>query len=169
MSEILIVNGSARLNGNTQKIVGRLTEGVPCKILNLAEHYLLPYSYENNYTPEDQFEQFGKELLFHQHIIFATPVYWYSMSGKLKNFFDRITDWVSSNTEIGRNLKGKSMQLIAVGTDGDLPDGFTTPFFMTANYLDMQYRGHLYFNSDKTPGNEEIAEMRKSFFSFSAD
>ncbi len=40
-------------------------------------------------------------------LIFATPVYWYSMSGIMKVFFDRITDLLTIKKDIGRKLKGK--------------------------------------------------------------
>lgn len=166
MSDILIINGSARLNGDTQRFISKLTEGIQFEQLNLLEHYLLPYNYDNQYPLEDQFDVFAKEILYHKHIIFATPVYWYSMSGRMKNLFDRLTDWVTLNQEAGRNLKGKTVKLIAVGTDGDLPDGFVTPFFMTANYMEMVFNGHQYFNSKTNLEDEEIAEIRKSFFSF---
>ncbi len=168
MPDILIINGSARLNGNTQKFISKLTQEIAFDQLNLVEHYFLPYNYENQYPVEDGFETFAKEILYHKHLIFATPVYWYSMSGRMKNLFDRLTDWVTLNKEVGRNLKGKTVQLIAVGTDGDLPDGFTTPFFMTANYMEMDFKGHVYFNSDVIISDEEHAEIRKSFFSFIA-
>ncbi|MCZ4225265.1 flavodoxin family protein [Pedobacter rhodius] len=166
MSDILIINGSARLNGDTQKFISQLTEGIACHHLNLVEHYFLPYNYEGQYPPEDQFDVFAKEILYHKHIIFATPVYWYSMSGRMKNLFDRLTDWVTLNKEVGRNLNGKTVRLIAVGTDADLPDGFTIPFFMTANYMSMIFKGHLYFNANNDISGNELSEVRKSFFSF---
>jgi len=166
MSDILIINGSARLNGNTQKYIAQLTQEIAFDQINLLEHYFLPYNYENQYPAEDRFETFAKEILYHKHLIFATPVYWYAMSGRMKNLFDRLTDWVTLNKEVGRNLKGKTLHLIAVGTDADLPDGFTTPFFMTANYMEMDYKGHVYFNSDAKITDEELAEIRDSFFSF---
>lgn len=166
MSDILIINGSARLNGNTQKYISQLTQEIAFDQINLLEHYFLPYNYENQYPAEDNFETFAKEILYHKHLIFATPVYWYAMSGRMKNLFDRLTDWVTLNKEVGRNLKGKTLQLIAVGTDADLPDGFTTPFFMTANYMGMDYKGHVYFNSDAKITEEELAGIRESFFSF---
>jgi len=166
MSEILIINGSARLNGDTQKFISKLTEGIDYNQLNLLEHYFLPYNYDNQYPQEDQFDLFAKEILYHKHIIFATPVYWYSMSGRMKNLFDRLTDWVTLNKEVGRNLKGKTVKLIAVGTDGGLPDGFVTPFFMTANYMEMVFKGSQYFNANNTLTDEEMAEIRKSFFNF---
>jgi multimeric flavodoxin WrbA len=166
MPDILIINGSARLNGNTQKFISKLAQEIEFDQINLLEHYFLPYHYENQYPAEDRFETFAKEILYHKHLIFATPVYWYAMSGRMKNLFDRLTDWVTLNKEVGRNLKGKTLHLIAVGTDADLPDGFTTPFYMTANYLEMDYKGHVYFNSDAKYTDEELAEIRESFFSF---
>ena len=166
MPEILVINGSARLNGDTQKFISKLTEGIDCDQLNLLEHYFLPYNYDNQYPLEDQFDIFAKEILYHKHIVFATPVYWYSMSGRMKNLFDRLTDWVTLNKEVGRNLKGKTVKLLAVGTDGDLPDGFVTPFSMTANYMEMIFKGHQYFNSNVVLTEEEVAQIRKSFFSF---
>jgi len=166
MPDILIINGSARLNGDTQRFISKLTEGIEFDQFNLLEHYILPYNYENKYPPEDHFEFFAKEILYHKHIIFATPVYWYSMSGRMKNLFDRLTDWVTQNKEVGRSLKDKNVKLIAVGTDGDLPDGFTAPFFMTANYMEMVFHGHQYFNTNTIYTDDELMEIRKSFFSF---
>lgn len=169
MADILIINGSARLNGDTQKFISRLTEGITFDQINLLEHYFIPYNYENQYPVEDQFETFAKEILYHKHIIFATPVYWFAMSGRMKNLFDRLTGWVTTNKELGRNLKGKTMHLIAVGTDGVLPDGFTAPFYMTANYMEMIYKNHVYFNASEMINEEDFAEIRKSFFNFIPD
>ncbi len=166
MAEILIINGSARLNGNTQKFITRLMEDIEHVQINLVEHLIVPYNYNNHYPAADCFTAFAKEILYHKHIVFATPVYWYAMSGRMKTFFDRLTDWVTLNKDVGHNLKGKSVQVIAVGTDGTLPDGFTTPFYMTANYMEMFFNGHVYFNSENLIHEEEIAEIRKSFFSF---
>ncbi|UKT62750.1 flavodoxin family protein [Pedobacter mucosus] len=166
MADILIINGSARFNGDTQKFISRLTEGINFDQLDLLAHYFLPYNYDNQYPSEDQFEVFAKEIVYHKHIVFATPVYWFAMSGRMKNLFDRLTGWVTTNKEVGRNLKGKTMSLIAVGTDGDLPDGFINPFFMTANYMEMIFKGHVYFNSNTAYNDEELAEIKKSFFSF---
>jgi len=169
MSNTLIINGSARLNGDTQRFISRLSEGLQVDQINLIEHYFLPYNYDNTYPQEDCFEIFAKEILYHQHLIFATPVYWYAMSGRMKNFFDRLTNWVTLNKDVGRNLKGKTMQLLAVGTDGTLPDGFTTPFFMTANYLEMDFTGHVYFNANDELSEDALNEIRKSFFSNPVD
>lgn len=43
------------------------------------------------------------------NIVFATPVYWYAMSGRMKIFFDRFTDLLYTHKSIGKNLKGKKL------------------------------------------------------------
>ncbi|MCX2573047.1 flavodoxin family protein [Pedobacter sandarakinus] len=166
MAEILIINGSARLNGDTQKFINKITEGIAFDQLNLLEHFLAPYNYESVYPSEDQFNFFAKEILYHKHIVLATPVYWYAMSSRMKTFFDRLTDWVTFNKEVGHSLKTKTVKLMAVGTDGELPDGFITPFSMTANYLQMHFDGYQYFNVSIEPNAEEMHTIRESFFSF---
>ena len=85
------------------------------------------------------------------HIVFATPVYWYAMSAPLKFFFDRLTDLTENLKPIGKALAGKSVWLIATGTDPELPDGFEVPFCRTAEYFDMRYRGVVYHH----PGEEK--------------
>ena len=39
--------------------------------------------------------------------IFVTPVYWYSMSGQMKIFLDRITDLLKWHKDEGRKIRGK--------------------------------------------------------------
>lgn len=168
MTDILIINGSASLNGDTAQLLDKFTAGIPHTRINLASHYILPYNYENQYPAEDQFQLITKEILYHKHLIFATPIYWYAMSGRMKTLFDRLTDWVTVDQETGRSLKGKTMQLIVVGTDGTLPDGLAGPFYQTANYLEMVYHGHLYFNSGETVTDETLATLRDSFFKLSS-
>lgn len=43
----------------------------------------------------------------YETLILATPVYWYSMSGIMKVFFDRLTDLLTIEKEFGRKLRGK--------------------------------------------------------------
>ena len=41
---------------------------------------------------DDDFLGVAEAMVDAEAILFATPVYWYSMSGRLKRFFDRLTD-----------------------------------------------------------------------------
>lgn len=142
--EPLVLLASARQESDTQLLVHQLLAGQSYKVINLLEHTISPYSYTGKYTAGDQFLSIAGQMLPHQRILFATPVYWYAMSGLLKTFFDRLTDLVTVEKKTGRQLAGKEVYLVAVGAEPDLPPGFEEPFKLTAAYFDMTYGGAYY-------------------------
>lgn len=83
-------------------------------------------------------------MLDADNIIFATPVYWYAMSGRLKTFFDRLTDLLYTHKSIGKGLKAKKTYLIACGSDPELPEGFEVPFRRTSDYFEMSFQKSFY-------------------------
>jgi multimeric flavodoxin WrbA len=158
----LVIIGSARNDGNTHHFVGKIFGQVKYLEINLLDYHILPYNYDGNYAEEDQFNDLVIEILSYKTIVFATPVYWYAMSGLMKNMFDRLTDLVTTRKAIGRNLKGKTVSLIACGTDPELPDGFEIPFKLTAAYLDMDYKQRIYFTEDeKELGEKKLSEIKE--------
>ena len=90
-------------------------------------------------------------MLTSEHIVFATPVYWYSMSGTMKGFLDRLTDLLldRDNREVSCALAGRNVWLLATGTDDCLPSGFHVPFEQTAAYFGMVWRQAFYSQSVK--------------------
>jgi len=112
----LVIIGSARKDGNTREITDAVLQGIPAKKIDLANHTILPYSYDGQYA-DDDFLYVVDEMLRYQTIIFATPVYWYAMSGAMKIFLDRFTDLVTIQKEKGRKLKGRNFLLLVVGSD----------------------------------------------------
>ncbi|MCX2739268.1 flavodoxin family protein [Pontibacter anaerobius] len=140
----LVILASARQNSDTQLVVRKVLADQKYKLVNLMDHHIMPYTYKGVYAEEDEFTSIAGVMLQHDKIIFATPVYWYSMSGMLKNFFDRLTDLVTIHKELGRQMEGKKVYLLAVGTDEKLPFGFEEPFRLTAAYFDMHYNGCYY-------------------------
>ena len=140
----LILLGSARKNSDTQKLVEILFEGKEYTLIDLLDYTVEQYNYDETYSGSDRFMEITNAVLAHNTIVFATPVYWYAMSAYMKIFFDRLTDIVSSQKHIGRQLKSKRTFFIAVGADAELPDGFEIPFKRTSEYLDMQFEGGFY-------------------------
>lgn len=139
-----MLSGSARENSNTGKFTDFLLNDTEYESISLRTLLISPYNYTGIYDSFDQFGIIAKAILANDIIIFATPVYWYAMSGIMKNMFDRLTDLVTVNKTAGRNLKGKYICLIAVGTEQKLPEGFETPFKRTADYFDMNYVASAY-------------------------
>ena len=144
----LVIIGSSRKDSDTRYFVDQTFVPSKVDIADLLDYKISGYSYDHDYSPEDEFEKLISLILSHDKIVFATPVYWYAMSGVMKTFFDRITDLVTYQKIVGRNLEGKSVLLVAVGSDPELPPGFEIPFRLTAEYLNMEYKGNIYFSSN---------------------
>lgn len=159
----LVILGSARKDSDTKKHVDRIFQELLHHQIDLLDFNIHNFCYDASYPDYDDFDRLTSVLLSHQTIVFATPVYWYSMSGIIKSFFDRFTDLVTVKKELGRKFKGKSISFIAVGTDPTLPLGFEVPFGLTADYFDMHFLGGLYLSSseDGMPhtNNSEVIEF----------
>lgn len=143
MTKPLIILGSARSDGNTRHLVNTIFQKKDHDLIDLNEHNVNYYTYDNRHS-DDDFIALAERMVQYDHIVFATPVYWYAMSAQLKTFFDRITDLISVRKDLGRALKGKTLHSISCGSDDDLPEGFTVPFEASAVYLDMSYGGHFH-------------------------
>jgi multimeric flavodoxin WrbA len=152
----LIIIGSSRKESDTKSCVNEVFRDTACTQLDLLDFKINPYNYGGVY-PADDFNKLAEEILQHDTIVFATPVYWYAMSALMKHVFDRLTDLVTIRKSTGRLLKGKTVFLIAVGDNAEIPEGFEIPFKNTAEYLDMSYGGYIYFST----GHEIDADQKR--------
>jgi multimeric flavodoxin WrbA len=154
--------GSARRDGDTAAAALALSSKLApaATLVDLPSLSIDPFDYANP-TPDDDFDGVAALMLRHRVLVFATPVYWYAMSGPMKTLFDRLSDLLSPRDPArrGRALAGKDVWLLAVGTDPALPEGFERPFEMTAGYLGMSWRGGFYVRSGKTPDRRAISEL----------
>lgn len=160
MKKGIILLGSSNSNGETFKVTKYIADQTTYKIIDLKTKHILPFDYEFN-NHNDNFLPLIKEIVDNfELIIFATPVYWYTMSGKMKVFFDRISDCLKTEKETGRKLRGMEIAVLSCGSDKVLKDGFHMPFIETANYLGMKYVGdvHSWLESDNIP-NEVIQKL----------
>lgn len=156
----LVILGSNRKQSNTRAFVEKALTGVDYRLLDVLDYSIAPYNYEHTYPAQDTFAHLVDSLLQHQTLVLATPVYWYSMSGGMKTFFDRLTDLITIRKALGRKLRGKNMFVLAAGNNPALPPGFLIPFELTCQYLDMHFSGSLYHseeNPDPTAESEEKA------------
>ena len=160
-ASILIILGSARPNGDTAQAAEALASRLGgAKILDLAAKRIFPFDYDDP-APDDDFAAVAAQMLAHRSIVFATPVYWYAMSGIMKTFFDRLSDLTSARDpqRRGRQLRRREVWLLAVGTDAELPQGFEQPFARTADYLGMAWRGGFYVRTGRSPNSSAIGEL----------
>ncbi len=144
----LVILGSARKESNTRKLINLIFSEIDIELIDLLDYYLQPYNYEGNYSKDDHFVEICNTILNHNKIVFATPVYWYSMSGIMKIFFDRLTDIITIHKDIGLKMKDKNVFLISTGSEDSLPSGFENPFRLTSNYLNMNFIYTYYCKTD---------------------
>jgi multimeric flavodoxin WrbA len=162
MKEPFLIIGSSRKQSDTKSFVNELFRNTEHKQVDLLDFAIAPYSYDGIYPPDD-FNALAEEILQHDILIFATPVYWYAMSAVMKQFFDRLTDLVTIRKATGRLLKGKTIFLIVVGDNAEIPEGFEIPFKNTAEYLDMKYGGSIYFSTGHEAKEDQKRSEKKLF------
>ena len=144
----LVLLGSARGGSHTAALVDSVFGDRPVTRIDLRDVAIHHYEYDRP-MDRDGFANVARAMTGHRLIVFATPVYWYSMSGRMKVLIDRFTDLVTVRKDIGRQLHGRHIAVLACGSEPALPEGFEVPFRETAAYLNMAYRGTFYAQTTK--------------------
>lgn len=137
---MIVVQGSSRSDGNTRKVADLLISKTGAEFMDLWAHSIKEFSYKG--PGNDDFEKLMSEIVEHDVLIMITPIYWYSMSARMKIFFDRITDLLKWNKELGRKLRSKKLLVVSSSMHDDAPKHFSHPFEMSAGYLGMEYMGY---------------------------
>lgn len=151
MKKKLIILGSSRKDGETRKTVDEIIKLSNWDLIDLNDYKIGYYDYEHKNLDDDYLPLMRKIIANYDVLIFATPVYWYSMSGIMKVFFDRITDLLDEEKDLGRKLRGKSMAAVSCSVGDNLGDNFWLPFSETSRYLGMNYLG----NTHTVEGKDE--------------
>ncbi|RLG84048.1 MAG: flavodoxin family protein [Thermoprotei archaeon] len=130
--KIILINGSPRKYGNVAKLLkiaekGIIDAGGEAEVIHLCDYNIKPcmgcVSDDQKICKfpciiDDDFNKIGEKILRAQGLIIGTPIYWYNVSGILKNFIDRLTSMENMIVHIGSSLlDGKVAGFIAVGND----------------------------------------------------
>ena len=151
----LIILGSARSDGETKKLVTKLATQTGWDVIDLNNYNISNYDYDHNNRNDDFLPLMRNILPKYDTLILATPVYWYAMSGIMKTFFDRLTDLLTIEKDLGRTLRGKKMAVITSSAEGNLGNDFWIPFKASADYLGMPYIA----NSHCMEGEDNTARL----------
>lgn len=156
----ILLYASSRSQGNTASIAQYIVDKAGIPAVDLSARSIAPFSYEDDYPAQDAFIQTIEEALAYDQWIFLTPVYWYSMSGQMKTFFDRFSDVVRYRKDLGEQMKGKEMLAICCGSGAEPIPDFFTPFRLSAEYLKMEYGGDLHTWLGRVPDMKpEVAAL----------
>ncbi|MBC8754178.1 NAD(P)H-dependent oxidoreductase [Kordia sp. YSTF-M3] len=158
----VIILGSSRSYGNTHTIVSELQQQTGFDLVDLKQYQINHFEYD--LKNEDDFNALFKNLTEnYETFVFATPIYWYTMSGMMKVFFDRISDFLFEEKEVGRRLRQKTMGVVSCGSDSEIKQGFEMPFVESAAYLGMEYIGHIHTWIEHKKITQEVQQSITNF------
>ncbi len=147
MNNTIALFSSSRRHGNTGKLLDCVAGKTDVDIVDLAEFNIGSYDYEHN-NLDDDFLPLMRKVLDYDKIIFASPVYWYSVTPTMKAFIDRISDLLDlpELLDSGRRLRGKQGYVLCTSISDEISTSFIDAFSETFGYLGMVYSGHLHAN-----------------------
>ncbi len=157
MKKGVIILGSSNSNGDTYKAASFVSQQMNYSIIDLKTKNISEFDYEFKNRNDDFHPLINEIVNQYDLIVFATPVYWYTMSGILKTFLDRISDCLKIEKDVSRKLRGMEMAVLSCGSDKQLKDGFHMPFVETSKYLGMKYIGdvHCWVENNNLPDSVE--------------
>ncbi len=165
MKKTVIIQASSKSNGNTNRVINYLNSNNSFDVIDLKTKNIGVFEYDFSNANDDFIPVMEEVINNYDTIVFATPVYWYTMSATLKIFFDRLSDLLKYKKDLGRLLRGKNMAMISNSGQNDLKKGFEMPFIESANYLGMNYLGstHSWFTEDGENIHPEAADKIDTF------
>ena len=159
----IYINGSSRKGGHTTSIAKLLKGKSQYDIIHLSDYNIGYFEYDHS-NKEDDFMPLMDELLEFDTWILLTPIYWYSMSARMKTFFDRLSDLLKWEKELGHKIKGSKWYALSCGSDKEEVPGFFEPFKLSAEYLGARYMGDIHVWKDNRQPLEELVIQRLEKF-----
>lgn len=142
MSKTIVIFGNSSKPDGSRMLADEVACGFGFKVLDLADYEI------NNREINDPLIEVVEHIIHADTVIFATPVYCYSMSARMKLFMDRLTDLVRMDGELKTMLRGKRGLLLCTGTELIAPRYFEETFSLLLAYLGIEYCGMLYRSHD---------------------
>ncbi|KEZ49859.1 NAD(P)H-dependent oxidoreductase [Metabacillus indicus LMG 22858] len=159
---ILAIYGSSRENGNSEKLADWVLEGTEHTAIHLRKKTILPIAdkrhEEGGFQPvEDDFHSVIDAFLKADTVVFSTPLYWYGMSGSMKDFFERWSQALRDETlSFKESVKGKKAYVVIAG--GDSPKIKALPLIQQFQYIfdfvGMEFCGYI-IGEANAPGDME--------------
>ncbi|WP_017473198.1 flavodoxin family protein [Amphibacillus jilinensis] len=136
----LVLLGSSRRNGNTEHLVNVALQGIEHEKIYLLENNIFPIVDQRHVTEgfspvHDDYERLFSDFLKHDTLFFVTPLYWFGMSGQMKIFFDRWSQYLRDDRfDFTKEMMKKRAYVIVVGENPD-PKITSLPLIQQFNYI----------------------------------
>ncbi|MDA7027530.1 flavodoxin family protein [Bacillus sp. CLL-7-23] len=149
---IAVINGGTRTNGNTELLTKKVIQGQDAETIHLKEYHIQPIEdlrHTETGFPSiaDDYDSIIERILPHDTLIFATPIYWYGMSGTLKIFIDRWSQTMRDQhyPDFKARLATKQAYVVAVGGDHPRIKGLPLiqQFAYIFSFVGISFRGYV--------------------------
>lgn len=151
----LFLLGSSRRQGNTEQLAWRaamtLPECIEQRWLHLMDVPLLPFTDVRHAsgtfpTPHGNERVLLEATLAATDLVFAVPLYWYTIPASAKLYFDYWTAWLRLvEFDFAERMRGKTMWVVCTASSDD--PAHVAPLLgmlrLTADYLGMHWGGAL--------------------------
>lgn len=133
----LIINGSPRINGDTESLIHKIKTGVAgdCKVVDAYRCNISPcmdcrYCWENcGCVIEDEMQEIYDYIQVCDNILIASPIYFSELTGKLLDVGSRLQTYFSAryfrNEKVIQKSK-KGAVLLVGGGDGHMDKAYET-------------------------------------------
>ncbi len=142
---ITVLFGGGRDHGNTAALVKEALNGYDYEWINLTKLKFNPvrdvrHQHETILDYNDDYQEVIDKVLQSDEVIFASPVYWYSVSATLKSFIDHWSETLQDPryVDFKEKMARINFRLIIVG--GDSPRIKALPCVQQIEYS-LQYLG----------------------------
>ncbi|WP_054950206.1 flavodoxin family protein [Numidum massiliense] len=167
---LAVIYGGSRENGNTETLTERAVQKLTVEKIYLRDYAIQPIVDERHAAGgfqdvNDEYNSIIDRILPHDILIFATPIYWYSMSGTMKTFIDRWSHTLRDTKypDFKNSMQAKKTYVIAVG--GDEPSIKGLPLIQQFRYIfdfiGLSFAGYIIGEGNK-PG--DIYKDAKALF-----
>lgn len=142
---ITVLFGRSRENGNTATLTKKILKGHDYQWIDLTKLAFNPVRdvrHESSQILEynDDYQRVIDQVLESDEVIFASPVYWYSVSGTLKSFIDHWSETLQDPRyqDFKERMQKITFRLVLVG--GDSPRIKALPCVQQIEYS-LQFLG----------------------------
>lgn len=178
--KIVVITGSPRANGNTSAMTDAFIKSAREKghdvvrfdaaMMNIGGCHACMTCFKTGKACsfDDDFNLIAPHILDADGVVYAMPVYWYSIPAQIKGVIDRVFSMVIG----GKNIAGEKMGLICCCEEHDITvmDGIKLPMERTAELLKWDVVGEVLIpgvleagDIEKTDGCAQAAALAEKF------
>lgn len=151
---VCAIYGSAR-NGNSEMLAELVLENINVTDIYLRDKHIEPVKDLRDTDiriemPEDDFEEVISTMLKHDILLFVTPLYWYGMSGIMKNFIDRWFQVLRDERyHFRETMSQKKAYVIVVGSGAKMRGlPLVQQFQLIFDYFSTTFSGYILGNAN---------------------